>query len=273
MATMEDQYNKKENKGALIGNWVEERALAADTGEARYQQWEDSIGEEGPRDDSVITKRWTKGGEKADQNDSFRRCFVHLDRDEYSDIKSFYESSFENPSKMVGPHVMREYRDVGQGTRSRLSQQEMWDLAKQSAEQQAEQENQNILDEPIVSTTQEAYQAPPPGAYKKPIGQRVMRTRDGRDIPGDTRDITFLVETGIRNPDTRLEYKDASSLDELKGAHGGDLYTSQAITHYSAPKTIGTDHYQGRTGQTNFGRTHDKAFSMPIEFTSASEKE
>jgi hypothetical protein len=269
---MEDQYNKKENKGALIGNWVEERALHHDTGETRYRQWEDSVGEEGPRDDSVVGKRWTKGGEKADQNDSFRRCFVHMDRDEYGDIQTFYESSFKNPEKEKGPGVTREYRSVGEGTRSRLSQEEMWDLAKKSAEEQAEQENQNILDEPLVSTTQEAYQAPPPAAYTKPLGKRVMRTRDGRDIPDDTRDLTFLVESGIRHPDTRLEYKDASNTEEPPAQHAGDLYNSVAITHYTAPKLIGTDHYQGRTGKTNFGRPHNESFSMPIEFTTATQK-
>ena len=46
------------------GNWVEERVLMHNTGEPRYNRWEDSIGEEGPRDNSIVAKRWTKGGKK-----------------------------------------------------------------------------------------------------------------------------------------------------------------------------------------------------------------
>lgn len=270
MATMEDQYNKKNNKSALMGNWVEERALGEVTGEERYRQWEDSIGEDGPRDDSGPqgpTRRWTKGGEKADQNDSFSRCFLHLDRDDYATIKSFNESTYENPETLKGPKVTREYRPVGDGTRQRLTQQEMWDLAAKNAEEQAEQENQNILDEPLVSTQQESFQAPPPGAYKKEIGSRVMRTRDGRDIPNDTRDVTFLVETGIRAPDTRQNYQDASNIEEEN-----DLYKTEQITFYSAETGIGgTQGFAGRTGKTNFGR--NSSFSVPIEYASAPEKE
>ena len=56
----------------------------------------------------------------------------------------------------------------------------MWDAATKAAEQQAEEENASVLEEPMVSTAQEAFQGPPPGAYKKVIGSRVMKTRDGR---------------------------------------------------------------------------------------------
>lgn len=270
MATMEDQYNKKSNQGALIGNWVEERALKADTGEPRYRQWEDSIGEDGPRDDSGPqgpTQRWTKGGEKADQNDSFGRCFLHDDRDDYSTVKSFNETSYENPKNLTGNKVTREYRAVGEGAKARLTQQEMWDLASKAAEEQAEQENQNILDEPLVSTQQEAFQAPPPGAYKKVIGSRVMRTRDGRDIPNDTRDITFLRETGIRGPDTRLDYKDVSNEKEEN-----DLYKTEAISFYTAAPAIGgTQGFAGRTGQQNFRKS--SKYSVPIEYSREVEKE
>merc|ERR1712146_821062 len=99
MATMEDQYNKCDNTGCLIGNWVEERVLNENTGETRYRRWEDSIGEEGPRDDSIVGTRWTKGGEKADQNDSYTRCFLHRDREEYADAKTFNESTYTDPKK------------------------------------------------------------------------------------------------------------------------------------------------------------------------------
>jgi len=269
MATMEDQYNKCENKGALIGNWVEERVLHENTGETRYRRWEDSIGEEGPRDDSIVGKRWTKGGEKADQNDSYTRCFVHRDREEYADAKTFSEFTYTDPKKATGP---REYRDVGQGSRTRLTQQEMWELATRAAEQQAEEENRNVLEEPISSTTQEAYQAPPPGAYKKSIGSRVMKTRDGRDIPKDTRDLTFLTETGIRGPEQMLNTNDVGNADAIPRQNVGDLYTSQAITYYSADVgTGGVQGFNGRTGNTNFGK--ESTFSVPIEYTSQPEKE
>jgi len=266
--TMEDQYNKKENKGSLIGNWVEERALQETTGIFRYQEWEDSIGEEGPKDDSVVTTRWTKGGEKADQNDTFNRCFSHMDHQEYGSMRSFTEHTYQNPAKTTG---YREYRDVGAGTRSRMTQQEMWDLAAKQAEAQAEEENRNMMEEPLVSTVQESFQAPPEGAYTKPIGSRVMNTRDNRAIPNDTRDITFLVESGIRGPDTRLNYQDVGTLSEPTGPHHGDVYTSQAITFYSGAPGRGSSSFAGRAGTTKFGR--GSQFSTPIEYSTQPEKE
>lgn len=272
MATMEDQYNKMrkagDQSGCLIGNWVEERVLMSNTGEARYRRWEDSIGEEGPRDDSIVGKRWTKGGEKADRNDSYNRCFVHYDRDEYANVQSFNESSYVDPKKCTGP---REYRDVGQGARSRLTQQEMWEMATAAAEQQAEEENRNVLEEPLVSTAQEAFQAPPSGAYKKVIGARVMKTRDGRDIPKDSRDLTFLRETGIRHPEQGLNTCDVSNVEHMPEAHAGDLYSSKAVTFYSAPVARGGEQgFAGRAGTTNYAR--DDKFSVPIEYSREKEK-
>lgn len=268
MATMEDQFNKQENKGCLIGNWQEERVLFQNTGETRYKRWEDSIGEEGPRDDSVVSKRWTKGGEKADQNDSYTRCFVHMDREDYANVKSFNESSYTDPKKTTGP---REYRDVGVGQRTRLTEQEMWELATRAAEQQAEEENRNVLEEPISSTAQEAFQAPPPGAYKKVIGARVMKTRDGKDIPKDSRDLVFLRETGIRNPEQMQETYDVANEGEVPAQNAGDLYTSQAITFYTAaPGMAGVQGFGGRTGGTDFGK--NIKFSVPIEICADKEK-
>jgi len=269
MATMEDQYNKKVNKGSLIGNWIEERALLDNTGVFRYQEWEDSIGEEGPKDDSVVAKRWTKGGEKADQNDTFNRCFSHSDHQEYDSMKTSSEHSHQHPQKRTG---YREYRDVGQGSRTRMTQQEMWDLATQQAESQAEEENRNMMEEPLVSTQQESFQAPPAAAYTKPIGARVMNTRDGRPIPNDSRDITFLVESGIRHPDTQLDYKDVGNLSEPDGPHKGDLYSAQAITFYAAEAGRGgTQGFAGRQGKATFGKA--AGFSTPIEFCHQKEKE
>merc|ERR1719506_1654297 len=121
-----------------------------------------------------------------------------MDRDEYADVKSFNETAFCDPKNVDGP---RQYRDVGTGMRHAMQDQEMWEAATQAAEAQAEEENRNVLKDPLVSTQQEAFQGPPAGAYKKPIGARVMKTRDGRDIPNDPRDLVFLKETGIRHPD------------------------------------------------------------------------
>lgn len=271
MATMEDQYNKCDSKGCLIGNWVEERVLEHNTGEARYQKWENSIGEEGPKDDSVVGRRWTKGGEKADQNDSYTRCFVHMDRDDYSQVKSFNESSYQDPKKDIG--APRRYESVGQGARSRLTEQEMWDLAAKDAEEQAEAENRGVLEEPLVSTAQEAFQAPPPGAYKKPLGARVMKTRDGRDIPKDTRDLTFLRETGIRQPEQNICTQDVGNVGDLPDHIQGDLYSSKAISFYNMQEAQvrgGEQGFAGRTTSANFARS--SKFSVPIEYSADKEK-
>ena len=96
------------------------------TPRARYNRWEDSIGEEGPRDDSIVGKRFTKGGQKASNDDTNTRCFVHMDREDYADIKTCNETAYCNPAEVDGP---RQYRNVGTGTRGAMSEQDMWQQA------------------------------------------------------------------------------------------------------------------------------------------------
>ena len=143
-----------------------------------------------------------------------------------------------------------------------------------AAEQQAEQENLSVLEEPMVSTQQEAFQAPPSGAYKKVIGMRVMRTRDGRDIPKDTRDLEFLRETGIRNPAQHLETSDVSNLDGMPDVHDMEkqgLYNSVPITFYTAGGGRGGKQgHAGRQGKISFAR--DNKYSVPIEYSKEREK-
>lgn len=175
---------------------------------------------------------------------------------------------------MKGARVQREYRDKGQGHRETLTQQEMWEVAAKAAEAQAEQEHKNVLEEPMSSTAQEAFQAPPPGAYTKPIGQRVMKTRNARDIPNDTRDIQFLVEAGIRQPDTRINYSDVGNgTDYHLPECGKDLYNSTAITFYNAPVSHGgTQGFSGRKGHTDNRKTGN-TISTPIEYCTVPEKD
>ena len=147
----------------------------------------------------------------------------------------------------------------------------MWELATQEAEEEAVQ-SRILQQEPMVSTQQESFKAPPPSVYTKPIGSRVMNTRDLRPIPKDTRDLTFLVETGIRAPHTRMDYTDIGNLVQPEGPHTGDLYTSQAITFYSAePGRGGQQGFAGRTGKASFPKC--TTYSTPVEFSYQKEKE
>ena len=47
---------------------------------------------------------------------------------------------------------------TGVGTRTAQRDADMWDAATKAAEQQAEEENASVLEEPMVSTAQEAFQ-------------------------------------------------------------------------------------------------------------------
>jgi len=99
-----------------------------------------------------------------------------------------------------------------------------------------------------------------------------MRTRDGHNLPNDSRDLTFLVETGIRAPDVLIERSDVFAHQETLDEVGTDLYGSQAITFYSANqgKTSMHDTIFGRRGTEDNRR--DAKFSTPIEFCTQSEK-
>ena len=150
----------------------------------------------------------------------------------------------------------------------------MWEQAVMAAEQQAEEENLSVLEEPLTSTAQEAFQHPPSGAYKKVLGMRVMKTRDGRDIPKDTRDLTFLRETGIRNPEQHLDTNDVSNLEGVPDVHDMNkvgLYDSVPISFYNAPVGRGGPQgHGGRQGKTNFAR--NDTYSVPIEYSKEREK-
>jgi len=274
MATMEDQFNKKEDKGCLIGNWVEERALGEHTGERRYYQWEDSIGPEGPKNDLVMDTRWASGGEKADQNDSYRRCFIHRDNQPYDEsMKGFSDAIYQDPGK-DRPELQFEYRAAPGGMRQSQAEQDMWDEATEEmkADQQYKAENAGSED-PYRTSTMDAQHHPPYEAYQKKLGQRVMQTRDGHQLPNDSRDIQFLVETGIRGPDTQINKTDPFAKQAVVSAAKTDLYNDAAITFYSAPRGVNkiVDLSYGRKNTDNFQRSAQ--FSTPIECSHLPEKE
>ena len=65
------EFNKCENQGTLVGNWVEEHALKDLTGSFRYKAWVDHKDVEG---DSVYPKHLT-----ASRMETFGRVFEHSD--------------------------------------------------------------------------------------------------------------------------------------------------------------------------------------------------
>eukprot|EP00656_Telonema_subtile_P000564 TRINITY_DN10258_c0_g1_i5.p1 TRINITY_DN10258_c0_g1~~TRINITY_DN10258_c0_g1_i5.p1 ORF type:complete len:103 (-),score=15.84 TRINITY_DN10258_c0_g1_i5:232-540(-) len=92
-----------------------------------------------------------------------------------------------------------------------------------------------------------------------------MRTRDGHNIPNDSRDLQFLVETGIRAPDALLHRSDVFSKQEVLDQAGVDVYKDQAVTFYSAGqgKTNMCDTTYGRRGTADYKKS--SSFSKPIE--------
>merc|ERR1719424_1954519 len=95
-------------------------------------------------------------------------------------------------------------------------------------DQQYKAENAGAED-PYRTSTMDAQHHPPYEAYQKKLGQRVMQTRDGHQLPNDSRDIQFLVETGIRGPDTQIN----KTVDLSYGRKNTDNF--QKSSQFSTP--------------------------------------
>jgi hypothetical protein len=121
--------------------------------------------------------------EKADNNDSFSRCFVHSDHQPYNTAKTFTEHSYkataihsgsvrvglglscmaESYSQVMvsvgscegrGPEVQREYRPAGPGVRTVAIEQQLWDEALEMDSQ--ELANKARIKDPMVTSTMES---------------------------------------------------------------------------------------------------------------------
>jgi len=177
-------YNKADIHGALVGNWVEERALEASTGVFRYKEW---VKADNQQVDSVYA---TKVG-APESISTYARALEHSDRLEAKEWETSNQAVFQAPAQRESD--LRVYVDpkrVGVRTTAML---------KMLQAEAAVPPPEPPLEKYLESTKQASYQAYDLTGVV--VGQKVMKTSDNVVIPEASKDATFRAEAGIIKKD------------------------------------------------------------------------
>lgn len=169
-------YNKFDPQGALIGNYVEERALQDSTGCHRYPKWVDPS----TTSESIYAQKTIAPKHKG----TFDRVFHHSDNLVPSEWVSQNSHTYKGPERK--DLDMRNVRVVTQGRRE---QRELERLYQQAAQLPADESLPPFMD----TEQRTAYTPKDMTGFK--IGAKVMKTQDGLDTV--KRDPTFLAEAEI----------------------------------------------------------------------------
>eukprot|EP00873_Tetraselmis_striata_P044014 jgi/Tetstr1/464278/TSEL_009081.t1 len=169
-------YNKFDPQGALIGNYVEERALQDTTGCHRYPKWVDNS----EASESVYARK-TSG---PTQLGTFDRVFHHSDNLEPGQWISQNSDTYKGPDRK--DLQMRTVRVSTQGTREQRELERLYQQAAQLPEE-------DPLPPSLDTEQRTAYTVKDMTGLK--IGAKVMRTQDGLETV--KRDPTFLAEAEI----------------------------------------------------------------------------
>ncbi|WZN61564.1 hypothetical protein HKI87_04g30990 [Chloropicon roscoffensis] len=188
-------YNKYQNQGVLVGNWVEEHALKTSTGTHRYEAWVAA------EQESVYPKHL-----KASSMETFGRVFEHSD--------NLHSKDWITHNHSTHCHSQGNYREQAlQGKRSTRMMKKALEEALQEPDKEPEKPN--------FETSQRA-------TYKENdlkglvIGARVMKTQDGKPVK---RDHVFLAESKI---------VDRYRADKVRGREfNTGTPPDQAVTIYS----------------------------------------
>ena len=160
-------YNKYQNQGVLVGNWVEEHALKTSTGTHRYEPWVEM------EQQSVYPKHL-----KASSMVTFGRVFEHSDNLQSKDWLTHNHST----------HCASQgnYREMAvHGKRSQMMMMKAREEAMKEPEKEPEKPN-------YTTTCRAAYTENDLSGLE--IGARVMKTQDGAPVK---RDHVFLAESKI----------------------------------------------------------------------------
>jgi len=242
-------YNKKDIHTALVGNWVEERALEADTGIFRYQGW---VGE-GPQTDTVYAEKVSKPEAVPTHN----RVIVHSNRLESTEWKTATQTVFQKPADRQAD--LRQYSATNKvGVRTAAM------LAALSAQAAVAPPGDTIAPT-TESTARESFKAY--DLTGMTIGARVMKSQDGVAIPAAECDFTFRAESGMSKKGNidAIRVPTVDAMGRLEAA--GGLYEDAPVTVYT--EKVGTGQYPNESffgtrakGPNPFAKNSD--YSKPI---------
>ena len=274
-------YNKARSKdlhATLVGNWVEERQLEADTGVFRYKPWVEEL--PSALDASAIGSRPARIVTSRSPAKTHDRVVAHSERLESGAWTTDAKSSHGDPAA-ASPGAPFDFgQAVGPRRAAALRQM----LAEASVEPPA-RPNDHAMgsygERNLASATRSDY-APPSrddsNENSNPLGARVMYTQDGVYISPSTRDATFASET-LRKPKGVVDAARLRNGHALVAPGGGatpaaEVLTRAAVTALGSGCTVYSHRVdRGTYPDANvFGTTigsvrpfgRNSAFSMPV---------
>lgn len=281
-------YNTARSKdlhATLVGNWVEERQLEADTGVFRYKPWVEELRE--PRVDASVTGARPARTviDRRSPAKTHDRVVAHSERLESGAWTSDAKTAHADPAA-ASPGAPFDFGEaVGPRRAAALARM----LAEASVEPPA-RPNDHAMgshgERGVASVTRSDYDVDRSSAMDDDdhrvdaprLGARVMYTQDGVYIPPSARDATFASET-LRKPKGLVDaarLRNGHALD----APGGAGRPAAAVLAERAPTALGSgctvyshrvdrgvypdaDVFGTTVGGVNpFGR--NSAFSMPV---------
>lgn len=208
-------YNKKDNQGSLIGNWVEERSLKDMTGVFRYKPWV-----------SETTQTTTVYPDRAggDFMPTFRRVFEHTEALDPADWTTHNQATHQKPDQRVGDlRTYVEEPETGVRGSARASKLQEEALSEPHEPFPVMDGETNYMGTFGVSAQMAV------DAQQK--GQRVMMTPDLAEQV--QQDPTFLGESGILDKSFAMRTEaDAPSAAGTSVPY----YSDEAITLHSAKR-------------------------------------
>ena len=253
-------YNTARSKdlhATLVGNWVEERQLEADTGVFRYKPWVEELRE--PRVDASVTGARPARTviDRRSPAKTHDRVVAHSERLESGAWTSDAKTSHADPAA-ASPGAPFDFGEaVGPRRAAALARM----VAEASVEPPA-RPNDHAMgshgERRVSSVTRSDFDgARLSGLDASPLGARVMYTQDGVRVSPSARDATFASET-LRKP--------KGVVDAARLRRGRDLVSpggatnSRRVDRGSCPDAAVFGTTIGSVDP--FGR--NSAFSMPV---------
>ena len=274
-------FNKTLERGTLVGNWVEERQLEADTGVFRYKPW---VNPPGPADAVRGAGGALESRSRPSPTNTHERVVTHADRLEPSDWVSHSRVALGTDAKRAGAYV--DSRRVGPRTAAMLAAFEReasapapepetdFNLRTSSADDASSNKTRegaasaSSASSFYATTKSVSYGVAPDLRVAAPIGARVMYTQDGVRVPPSARDDVWRAEAGL----CEKAVLDAMKLPEPREPHvvapggagtdAGVTWTSQRWESGAYPDqdVLGTRPAEGRNP---FNR--NSGFSKPVD--------